>query len=149
MYDSGGVRLHSSFSVSTSTYQGVSFWINPVDLSGQDWTVAMTSPDSTLANNAAGAGPLNLFSYYGGFLPRQSSGDQWIRIVIPFYQFGIVGGTKLDGILFQLTGSEYQGSLYIDDVEFIEQIAQKNSSGAALGAGFIGIVLSCALLLLL
>jgi hypothetical protein len=53
-------------------------------------------------------------------------------------QFGITSGTKLNGIIFQLTTDQYQGTLYIDDIEFIDEVSP--SSGAHIGASALLIV---------
>lgn len=137
MYENGGVRINSKTSISTGDYDGVAFWINTAELQGQDWTVAVTSPDSTSENQVAGL-DINLFKYYGGPLPQQA--DQWTRVVLPFYTFGVVDSkTKINGVLFKMTNSNYQGSLYIDDIDFVAQKA--DSSAASMGVGILGLIL--------
>jgi len=127
LYQSGGVQFHTGKGVSTGSYPAISFWINTAKLTGWDWTVGFTNDGSTATNNVQGT-TINLMNYYGGVMPNQDG--QWTHIVIPFYEFGISSGTKLNGIIFQLSSDTYQGTLYIDDIEYIDEVSP--SAGATL-----------------
>lgn len=132
MYDTGGIHITGK-GVNTKSYAGVSFFLNPQKVQGWQWTVTMTADDSK-ANNGQAGFAINLMDYYGGHLPQQNG--QWVRVVIPFYEFGITSGTTLNGILFQLETNAYQGTLYLDQIEFIQEIDPDTTSGASrIGAG--------------
>lgn len=143
MYQSSGFAIRGK-SVQSRDYQGISFWIYTEKLRGQRWTVRPTSPDG--GENGGIGFPINLYKYYGGPLPQADG--VWTRIIIPLYQFGITTNTKIDGVVFQTTSDDYQGSVYIDDIDLVGQSSKKASGAVSLGAGLVGVILMSAFLLL-
>jgi len=118
LYDqSSGLFFQRSEPWNTNDYQAISFWVYTGFLRGYNWDIAFGSPDSGATDTLAGVGRQNLLVYFGGNLPQGD--NQYSRLVIDFSQLGINANTKLNTVRIYLSTGDYQGTMYIDQMELI------------------------------
>ena len=111
LYNNDGVKFHTNSAIDTTKWQAISFYVSYRSLQGWLINVAVTSSNSP-------KGVMALIDFYGGSFPH----GEWVRVVIPFSDFGIMPGTPVDGIEIICNTAQYQGVLYLDEISFISSL---------------------------
>jgi len=111
LYQNDGIKFHTDSPVDSDTYSAVELYVNPELLTGWKINIMVTVHDTPV-------GTMDLLSYYSGSFPPGT----WVKVVIPFYQFGVNPDSQIDGLMIQCNTNDYQGKMYIDDVSFLSKL---------------------------
>jgi hypothetical protein len=105
-----GLYLHRDAGIDVGEYGALELWVRGAGAGGQQVTVALLSSGAI-----AGSAPLDSF-VAGGDVPAGS----WAKASVPFSALGVSNGL-LDGVWLQDASGGDQPTLYVDDVQLLEQ----------------------------
>lgn len=105
-----GLYLHRDAGIDVAQHGVLELWVRGAGAGGQALTVALLSGGAV-----AGSAALGPF-VAGGTVPAGS----WAKASVPFAALGVTGGL-LDGVWLQDASGGNQPTLYVDDVQLVEQ----------------------------
>jgi hypothetical protein len=105
-----GLYLHRDGGIDVAEYAAVELWVRGASAGHQQLSVAVLSGGAV-----AGSAALDSF-VAGGAIP----GGSWAKATVPFAALGVTTGF-LDGVWLQDANGGNQPTLYVDDVQLLEQ----------------------------
>ena len=105
-----GLYLHRDAGIDVAAYGALELWLRGAGTGGQQLTIALLSGGAV-----AGSAALDTF-VPGGRVPAGA----WAKATVPFAALGVTTGL-LDGFWLQDANGGDQPTLYVDDVQILEQ----------------------------
>jgi hypothetical protein len=105
-----GLYLHRDAGIDVASYAALELWVRGASSGHQQLSVALLSGGAV-----AGSAALDTF-VAGGAIP----GGTWAKATVPFAALGVTTGI-LDGVWLQDADGGNQPTLYVDDVQLLEQ----------------------------
>eukprot|EP01112_Ceratiomyxa_fruticulosa_P019220 TRINITY_DN6260_c0_g2_i2.p1 TRINITY_DN6260_c0_g2~~TRINITY_DN6260_c0_g2_i2.p1 ORF type:complete len:627 (+),score=91.17 TRINITY_DN6260_c0_g2_i2:291-2171(+) len=118
LFDADAIYFHTDAGFSSTDFQGFKFDIFN--------TVKQPKMTVFIAQNNQLGGNFELANYYSGSLPV----NQWFTVMIFWEDLGVYPGTTLDGFQIKADTNDYQGTVYIENVELFAVATELGSDGS-------------------